>query len=47
MKAYLLGLSALCAEVAERPGLLPVFIQVILLVPGTIAELLRARRLAA
>jgi hypothetical protein len=44
----LLGLAQLCAEVAERPYLLPVFLQVILLVPTTLASLRKdTRRLAA
>jgi hypothetical protein len=38
MRAYMLGLSRLCAEVAGTPALLPVFLQVLRLVPVTIAR---------
>ena len=44
---YLEGLAALCLEVARQPRLLPLFVRILKLVPGTLAELQRARRLAA
>jgi hypothetical protein len=43
---YLEGLAALCLEVA-RPRLLPTFLCILALVPGTLADLQRSRRLAA
>ena len=43
---YLLGLAALCVEVARNPRLLPVFLRIVARVPRTI-ESLRSRRLAA
>jgi hypothetical protein len=45
----LLALSRLCAEVADKPWLLPLFIAIIGKVPATCRELLRAdaRRIAA
>jgi hypothetical protein len=46
--SYLSQLAALCREVSRRPELLPLFIAIIMLVPGTIARLGRERkRLAA
>jgi hypothetical protein len=48
VRNYLLGLSRLALEVADRPSLLPVFLAVLRLVPATLAALQRAqRRLAA
>jgi hypothetical protein len=45
---YLVALSSLCLEIARQPHLLPLFVQVIRLVPSTLAELQWAqRRLAA
>jgi hypothetical protein len=38
---YLLALGALSMEVARRPALLPVFLRIVALVPGTIIELVR------
>ena len=39
IRAYLLGLSRLCAEVARRPELLRHFFQVVALLPQTIKAL--------
>jgi hypothetical protein len=49
IERYLRGLGSLCSEVSSQPRLLPVFLAVLRLVPGTIAELQREsrRRLAA
>jgi hypothetical protein len=41
---YLLGLSRLCLEVAREPWLLPLFVQLVALVPATIAALRREER---
>jgi hypothetical protein len=38
---YLLALGRLCVEVAHRPTLLPVFVAIVKLVPGTIMSLQR------
>jgi len=37
-RAYLLALGALYREAAERPSLLPLFIEIILLVPSTLGS---------
>jgi hypothetical protein len=42
IRRYLHALSKLCAEVAAEPRLLPTFLQVLLLVPRTIAELAKS-----
>jgi hypothetical protein len=42
--SYLMALSRLCLEVIDNPRLLPVFIGIILRVPATVAELIRAER---
>jgi hypothetical protein len=50
IRAYLLGLSRLCIEVARDPRLLPKFLVIIALAPGTITGLAGAkakRRIAA
>jgi hypothetical protein len=48
VRVYLMAVSALCREVADKPWLLPLFIEIVLLVPRTIMELRREeRRLAA
>jgi hypothetical protein len=48
VRVYLLAVSALCREVADRPALLPMFIEIIWLVPRTLAKLRKdTRRLAA
>ena len=44
---YLAALGKLCAEVAADPRLLPTFLAILTLVPSTIRELQRSRRLAA
>jgi hypothetical protein len=36
---YLTALGKLCAEVARNPTLLPTFIAILKLVPGTVREL--------
>jgi hypothetical protein len=41
ISVYLRGLARLCAKVAARPELLPTFLRVLALVPGTVRELLR------
>ena len=43
---YLLGLAALCIEVARRPALLPLFLRIIKLAPRTIETLWTERRAA-
>ena len=44
---YLAGLASLCMEVSRKPKLLPVFLTILKLVPRTVRELQRSRRLAA
>jgi hypothetical protein len=44
---YLLAIASLCVEVARSPRLLPVFLRVIAMAPGTIEGLERVRRRAA
>jgi hypothetical protein len=45
---YVEALGWLCVEVSRKPTLLPLFLAILKLVPGTIASLRRAeRRLAA
>ncbi len=43
---YLLGLSALCAEVAREPRLLPSFVRILARVPSTIEQMWTRRRAA-
>jgi hypothetical protein len=42
IRRYLHALSKLCAEVAAEPKLLPTFLQILLLVPRTVAELAKS-----
>jgi hypothetical protein len=42
IRRYLQALAKLCIEVAAEPRLLPTFLQVLLLVPKTIAELAKS-----
>jgi hypothetical protein len=44
VRSYLLALSALAHEVAERPWLLPQFIDILAMAPGTLLRLARGRR---
>ena len=44
---YVKALGWLCVEVARQPKLLPVFLRLLTLVPRTVEQLQRARRLAA
>jgi hypothetical protein len=41
VRRYLLGLLALCAEVADDPRLLPDLVRILRLVPPTLAQMLR------
>jgi hypothetical protein len=42
IRRYLQALGKLCIEVADQPKLVPVFLQILLLVPRTIAELAKS-----
>jgi hypothetical protein len=47
VSSYLHQLAWLCLEVSAKPKLLPTFLRILALVPSTITELQRSRRLAA
>ena len=47
IRTYLRALAALCVEVADKPWLLPSFVLIVMMVPKTLAQIVREQRIAA